>query len=57
MTKTQNDEPEEGATPEAVALHGSQARAEQHEQPDAMPLDGDTLIARPATDDTDTENV
>jgi hypothetical protein len=45
MEKTQQDEPEQGATAEAVALHGSEARAERHPQPESVTLDGDTRIA------------
>lgn len=46
--------PDEGATTEAVALHGDQARAETHEQPEAVTLDGSTRIA---TSDPDSEQV
>lgn len=46
---TRNDSteqhPEEGATTEAVALHGDRARVETHEQPEAVVLDGDTRIS------------
>jgi hypothetical protein len=44
-TQRQADGPEAGATPEAIALHGDQAREERHEQPEAVTLDGDTRIA------------
>lgn len=45
------DGPEAGATPEAEALHGAQARAEQYPQPEAVALDGDTRIAVDEPDD------
>lgn len=40
-------QPEDGATPEAVALHGSQAREERFAQPDTVALPADTLVADP----------
>ena len=58
---TPNDEnipagkgPEAGATPEAVAMHGEQARAEKYDQPDAVTLDTDTRISTP-DEDADSE--
>lgn len=50
---TSEQQPEEGATPEAVALHGDQARAETHPQPEVVTLPGDTHIATGETDDED----
>lgn len=46
-------EPEAGATEEAVALHGVRAREEQHEQPEAVALDSDTLIAKDEDQESD----
>lgn len=43
--RNDNDGPEDGATPEAVAMHGDQARTEQYPQPEAVTLDGGTRIA------------
>lgn len=49
------DGPEPGATPEAVALHGDAARAEQHPQAEAVvDLPAGTRIA--TGDDEDDEN-
>lgn len=44
--QAQNDGPEQGATEEAIALHGNRAAAEKYEQPDAVTLPGDTRVAR-----------
>jgi len=53
MTDTQNG-PEQGATEEAIALHGNKAAAEKYEQPagdEVVTLPGDTVVAkRPAPD-------
>jgi hypothetical protein len=41
--------PEEGATEEAIALHGNRAAAEKYEQPDdadVVTLPGDTVVAK-----------
>lgn len=49
----QNTNPEaDQATPEAQAMHGEKARVEKHEQPQAIALDGDTLIAEPDAGDS-----
>lgn len=48
--------PEDGATPEAIALHGDEARVETHAQPDdVVTLPGDTRIATGETDEDDDE--
>jgi len=44
---------EQGATAEAVALHGDRARAERYEQPDAVELPAGTRIA--TGDDADAQ--
>lgn len=41
------NEPEAGASEQAVAMHGGQAREEKYPQPDAVTLPGDTRIADP----------
>lgn len=41
----------------AETLHGTQARTEEHEQPEAVSLDGDTLVSRrDGSDVGDTDN-
>jgi len=54
-TDNQQPQPEAGATDEAVALHGAQAREEQYEQPETVALDSDTLIAKTSDDESDNE--
>ena len=49
----QGQGPEQGATAEAVALHGDRARAERYEQPDAVELPAGTRIA--TGDDADAQ--
>jgi len=47
MTNEQQHEgPEAGATEEGIALHGDEARAETHEQPETVELPAGTLIAK-----------
>lgn len=58
MTTNENEQQggaEQGATPEAVALHGDQARAERYDQPDAIELPAGTRIAAEADPDADRE--
>lgn len=53
MTSEQQHEgPEAGATEEGIALHGDEARAETHDQPETVALPGDTLIAKGEDDDS-----
>jgi hypothetical protein len=61
MTKSESMKPQNeplpqgdnaDTTPEADALHGEKAREEQYAQPEAVAIDGDTLIAAPETGDT-----
>jgi hypothetical protein len=40
-------------TEAAKLLHGDNARGETHEQPEAVALPGDTLIASPQADEDD----
>jgi len=59
MTTNENlpaNGPEDGATAEAIALHGDEARAEQHEQPETVDLPAGTKIAVAETDEDDTPN-
>lgn len=52
MPDHEEQQPQTEPSEEAKALHGAKAQPEQYEQPAAVALDGDTLIAREeATDD------
>lgn len=51
MTSANEQQHEQGTTQDeptevAETLHGKQARAEEHEQPDAVTMTGDTLVAK-----------
>lgn len=50
------NEPEAGATEQAIAMHGGQAREEKFAQPEATPLPADTLIATPGGYDPNTDD-
>lgn len=55
MTTTPENTPDPDATPEARALHGDQAAAEQYPQPEAVTLPADTRIATEDPDQGDDE--
>jgi hypothetical protein len=61
MTNANDQQDDKFGQPSVVAetLHGDKARAEEHEQPEAVAMETPTLVARPGRDtdaaDPDTE--
>ena len=58
MTTANDQQPDSAGEPTEAAetLHGTKARAEEHERPESVALDADTLVARPGRDVGDDED-